>query len=195
MCNVKLGPKLSLVVLATVLLTVVAIYFVQTFNDKKDREGQKRLITTNMVVTTEQTHSHTEPINNVTAISRLKLAFPVQLCASVCSRRLVNSTDIKNRIIEDDVYVDDISIRSEITAKFDIGVGKLSGWFKAGKKHLLQLTSRRLTVAIMPTAKLTIPRKRIRDMRRLMLLDDNYYRVRLNLAYIYPDETVEYLLR
>ena len=197
MCNVKFGPKLGLVLLVTVVLTVVAIYFLLTFNDKRDIEGQERLITTDIVVTTEHTHSHTEPSINVTAIPRQNLVFPVELCVPVCSRRSVNSTDIKNRIIEDDVYINDISLRSEITAEFDIGLGKVSGWFEAGEKHLLQLTSRRLTIVMRPTTNLTIPRKRIQDMRRFMLLDgiNGYYRVRLNIAYIYPDETVEYLLR
>ena len=68
MCNVKLGPKFGLIVIVTVLLTVVSTYFVQNFNDEKDKEGRKRLIMTEMEVTTQQTHFHTEPIINVTAI-------------------------------------------------------------------------------------------------------------------------------
>ena len=68
MCNVKLGPKIGLVVKVTVLLTVVSIWSVKTFNDEKNKEGHKRLITTEMEVTTEQTHFHTEPIINVTAL-------------------------------------------------------------------------------------------------------------------------------
>ena len=54
------------------------------------------------------------------------------------SRRFVNATNIKNQIIEDDVYIDDISIRSTISAKFDIGLGKVRRWFQAGEKHLLE---------------------------------------------------------
>ena len=140
MCNVKFGPKLGLVLLVTVVLTVVAIYFLLTFNDKRDIEGQERLITTDIVVTTEHTHSHTEPSINVTAIPRQNLfAFPVEQLRH--GRRIVNSTDIRNRIIEDDVYINDISIRSEITTKFNIGLGKVRGWFEAGKKkQLLELT-------------------------------------------------------
>ena len=140
MCNVKLGPKIGLVVIVTVLLTVVSIWSVKTFNDKKNKEGHKRLITTDMEVTTEQTHRHTEPIINVTAIPRENLfAFPVEQLRH--GRRIVNSTDIRNRIIEDDVYINDISIRSEITTKFNIGLGKVRGWFEAGKKkQLLELT-------------------------------------------------------
>ena len=184
-------------VVIVVLLTVVTIYFVQTSNDKQDKEGQKRLITTGMVVTTEQTHSHTEPIINVTAISRENVfLFPTEL--PMYGRRIINSTNIGNRI-NDDVYINDISLRSVITAKFDIGLGKVNGWLEkvAEEKHLLGITSRRLTIVIKPKTNLTIPRNRVQDLRRFFLLDEirSYYRVKLNLRYIYPDETVEYLLR
>ena len=198
MNNTQKISKMCKLVVIVVLLTVVAIYFFQTSNDKKDKEGQKRLITTGMVVTTEQTHSHTEPIINVTATSRENVfVFPIEL--PMYGRRIINSTNIWNRLFNDDVYINDISLRSVLNAKFDIGLGKVNGWLEkeAEEKHMLGLTSRRLTIVIKPKTNLTIPRNRVQDMRRFLLLDEirSYYRVKLNLRYIYPDETVEYLLR
>ena len=165
-------------------------------HDVNDNGEQKRLNTTEIPVveTTEQPNSLTEP-NTVTETPRESLIFPVEL--PVHGRRIVNSTEMRNRIIEDDVYINGVSLRSVIEAEFDVKLGRVSGWFRAGQKALIQLTSRRLTIVMWPKVNLTIPRNRIWDMRRFLLLDgmDNYYRVHLKLAYIYPDETLEYLLR
>ena len=198
MCDGKLWAKLGFVMFfVTVALTYGTMSLIDNHkHDVNDNGEQKRLNTTDIPVveTTEQPNSLTEP-NTVTETLRESLIFPVEL--PVHGRRIVNSTEMRNRIIEDDVYINGVSLRSVIEAEFDVKLGRVSGWFRAGQKALIQLTSRRLTIVMWPKVNLTIPRKRIWDMRRFLLLDgmDNYYRVHLKLAYIYPDETLEYLLR
>ena len=112
--------------------------------------------------------------------------------------RLVNTTNEDGHLINHDVYVNGVSMRSKLDETLDIGIGRVTGYYLA-EKSVLKFNSRRLTIVTESPLNLTIPRHRIPQLRRLQL-EENFMLPRnnqtdLRLDYIYPDEVVEYILR
>ena len=111
--------------------------------------------------------------------------------SNTCCKRY-NSTE--SGIIKSDVYFNSESLCDAVAENFQIKCGNLEGSYSKNKNSLW-LKSWRQSLEISPPLTLTVPQKRIRDIRSFKMFKYLPMGVDLMAHYIYPDEALEFLLR